>query len=139
MKKFSFSDEKDLEVLINELIYEDLEIRDSGGNTVLHKAIELGAVSLVQMALDAGIDVNLKNNAGDTGAHIAATSDNVEVLQLLLDYGIDLDIRNNKQRTFEDIARINRCKGIEKLVRNYSEDIGYTIKINSHKKWNDEY
>jgi len=138
MKKFNFLVEEDLGVFMEKLNYEQVDERDDEEDTILHKAVEVGTPIHIQAILDAGADVNARNKKGNTSAHLAAMSDTSDVFQLLLDYGSDLCMRNNNQRTPEDVARINKSKKVEKLLRNYSEDSGYIVKIQAHKKWEDD-
>jgi len=138
MEKFNFLVKEDLGVFMEKLNYEQVDERDGEGDTILHKAVEVGTLSYIQAILDAGADVNARNKKGNTGAHLAAMIDAGDIFQLLLDYGSDLCIRNNNQRNPEDVARINKSKRVEKLLKNYSEDSGYTVKIQAHKKWEDD-
>jgi ankyrin repeat protein len=107
----------------------DLQVEDVKGNTALHVACGKGSVELVQLLIDAKMDVNAQNNAGgtplmwvkkglvarlviergadlankdddgDTALHLACAKGAVEVVQILVDAKGDLNAQDNKGRT----------------------------------------
>ena len=56
-------------------------------------------IAAVELALDAGADVNGTNERGDTALHIAATRRLDDVITLLAERGATLDVRNTRGQT----------------------------------------
>jgi serine/threonine protein kinase len=96
--------------------------RDSKGATPLHKAAYRGDLTITQLLIKHGADVNARENMfGETPLHCAARSHALEVVELLLQHGADPSIRNINGQTplelaqgsgYEEIARV-----IEEFVR----------------------
>ncbi|MDX8413469.1 MAG: ankyrin repeat domain-containing protein [Mariprofundales bacterium] len=68
---------------------------DSSGATALHVAAMTGRVDLIQVLLDAGMNVDVKDNAGDTPLHYAARGLYPEAVRLLVAHGATVNRRNN--------------------------------------------
>ena len=76
----------------------DLDIRDAGGDTVLHEAIERDKpdrYELLELILKAGADVNLKGQNDWTPAHRAAVNNDVKALKILVRNGANLSIKTS--------------------------------------------
>ena len=76
----------------------DLNIKDLGGDTVLHSVIERekpDRYELLELILNAGADVNLKGSNDWTPAHLAAVNNDVKVLEILIQHGADLSIKTS--------------------------------------------
>ncbi len=70
---------------------QDLQARDTDGNTPLHLAVAVENSTAVTILLDAGADLSARNNAGATPLHIGAIKEDAEVLTRLLDAGADVN------------------------------------------------
>ncbi len=72
----------------------DPEIRTPDGNSVLVNAARVGDRGIVELLLDAGVDINEQDAdpAGVTAINIAAYRENVQVFNLLLERGADYSI-----------------------------------------------
>lgn len=62
-------------------------------------AFEKEVLNTVQVAVDAGVDVNAINNAGDTAMHQAAARGFTTVIQFLSDHGARFDMKNKRGLT----------------------------------------
>lgn len=51
----------------------------------LHLAVYMGSARIVQLLLDAGMDVNAKDSRGDTALHYAVGRDHLAIVRALLD------------------------------------------------------
>ena len=102
----------------------NLDPRDSGSNTLLHKfAMDHGGLSsrsytgAVKLLLSAGLNVNATNGNGDTPLHIVAAlkpgEDNIhlltDMLQVLFDGGAHHDFVNKNGKTPIDLAKTNEA------------------------------
>lgn len=80
-----------LNVLIEEGIDVDLEMRDTWGCTPLHIAAMLGDVKMMRALLDAGADPNAVDDTGRFVLHYAAGAQGPHAIVVLLDEGVDIN------------------------------------------------
>ncbi len=69
--------------------------RDAGGETPLHRTIEKGLKGLAQALVRAGADLRARSNNGETVLHHAALHGDPYYVDLLLGAGADPEARNN--------------------------------------------
>lgn len=65
----------------------------NNGLTALYAAAGCGDVSVVQMFLAKGSDINAQTNGGSTALHIALEHGDTETANMLIENGIDISIR----------------------------------------------
>ena len=65
----------------------DLFARDRDGNTVVHHAVLMDRLELLETLLSAGADVDAANDRRQTALHLAAAAGSFETCRLLLDRG----------------------------------------------------
>ena len=65
----------------------DLLARDRGGDSVVHHAVLMDQLELLESLLSIGADVNAANDRGQTALHLAAAAGSFETCRLLLDRG----------------------------------------------------
>ena len=70
---------------------EDVDERDSVGNTPLHRAAYAENSSAVTLLLDAAAEVSARNHRGTTPLHMAVDNEGPEVVTALLEAGADID------------------------------------------------
>ena len=74
----------------------DISYQDSKGNTYLHLSIINKLISLVELLLQKGININSQNNEGNTALHYAYNLNNIKLISLLISNNADINIKNNK-------------------------------------------
>jgi ankyrin repeat protein len=82
------------ESLVNHLVAQcglSLDTRYSGGDTLLHLAVQQGQVAIAAWLLSQGIEVDATNEAGYTSLHVAASRNDTDVIALLLTVGAKQD------------------------------------------------
>lgn len=85
--------------------------------TALEVATQNGRLSIVKKLLANGANVNAKQDDGWTSLMTAADVGNIQIVQALLDAGADVNARTNNGRTARNIAKKNRLKDIEELLK----------------------
>ena len=106
---------------------EDLqETKDSIGKLgdwrfPFHKAVENGALKLMEFFLSTSIDMNARDDHGRTALHVACWNGKTEVTKLLIELstknnGIDLKARDNNGRSVLHMACCNGTTEIVKLL-----------------------
>ena len=82
--------------------------RDKGGHTILHSAIgaaaRSGNVSIIDVAMNSGVNINTQSDDGYTALHEAVRIKNVPVIKALLQRGADACIKNRLDQTPLDMA-----------------------------------
>jgi ankyrin repeat protein len=75
-----------------------VDVRESGGETVLHKIIQLNGqnIDTVQFLLECGADVNARREDLSTPLHLAIVAGELNVARLLLEHNADVDPQNDK-------------------------------------------
>ena len=68
-------------------------------NTALHLAVQTGHVSMCQVLLQQGADLNMQNKCLKTPLHVASIGRNKEIMELLIKRGAQLSTKDRKQRT----------------------------------------
>jgi uncharacterized protein len=78
--------------------FEDINERDSVGNTILMTAVEDSNYGVVKMLLERGADPNISDMYGDSPLDIARYNANAGIVELLIAYGAKgKDGPSNKQ------------------------------------------
>lgn len=74
----------------------DPDERDSFGGTALHAAMFQKNLEIIQLLIDAGLDVNAQGSSnGYTPLHDAVWADNLGAIELLIENGARTDIKSN--------------------------------------------
>lgn len=73
----------------------DLRVTDVNGDTMVHKAVDDGALEILKFLLDAGLDINARNNSNETPLQVALSAEKEppethRVLEVLLEYNVDI-------------------------------------------------
>jgi ankyrin repeat protein len=81
-------------------------VSGGGGEDAPERVSEQEAVAAIQLAIDAGVDVNAQNATGDSALHTAATAGGGQpaIIRLLVERGARVDVKNQADRTPLDAA-----------------------------------
>ena len=71
----------------------------SDGSSLLHIAVKIGALSVIQQLLFRDIDPNQRDGLGMSAVHLACMRGNLEALKCLKTFGADLEIQDHLGRT----------------------------------------
>jgi len=82
----------------------DINAQDGGGNTALHYATVNNQISLVEVLLLKGANVNIINLQGITPAHSAAIQNNINLSLLFLRHGSDIQLATPEGKLLGDLA-----------------------------------
>ena len=98
---------------------------DKRGRTPLHAAVAKNrTLSVIQLLLDEGADVNAQDKRGRTPLHTGlAKRQIISIIKILLDEEADVNVRDNKGNTPLHIA-VKRDPKIVKMLLNHRADIG---------------
>lgn len=84
---------------IKDLTFDEINVRDVHGQSLLHKAVYQNNLDLIKKLIDIGIDVNAQDIDGSTALHVASYEYGSDVIQCLLDAGADVKIFNRFRQT----------------------------------------
>ena len=72
----------------------DVRLRDSQGNTTLHKAVTFGRREFAVQLIERGLDINATNKVGATALHYAVRSGNLGMVEFLVEKGAKVEVKN---------------------------------------------
>lgn len=73
--------------------------KDGDENSALHIAVQTGHVSMCQVLLQHGAEVNVQNKCSKSPLQMACMGKNREVLELLIKHGAHINTKDRNQRT----------------------------------------
>ncbi|CAF3014332.1 unnamed protein product [Rotaria socialis] len=100
--------------------------RDSMGETCLHEAVKIHAVSCIDLVLKADIDVNIVNNDGITALHRAVDLGHQDIVRLLLKYKVELNTKDASGWTPLHVASAHNDLELVRLLVNRGANLNAT-------------
>lgn len=97
---------------IGETIASCLDLTDSHGNTLLHKAVEFKHFDIVAILLDAGIDASKENLSGITAVHIAASIGVADIYFFLVSSLLNVEVLFESKANIMHFAASGGCVNI---------------------------
>lgn len=93
----------------------NLDFADSGGETLLWKAVQKNSIGVVEALLKAGANINIPDKAGWSPLHIAVQNQDINMVDLLLRYAPEINAQNKHGNTAIWIA-VYYAKGQEDII-----------------------
>ena len=93
-----------------------VHLKDAAGNTPLHQAAITGSVSISELLLSKGADINAINTQMNTPLHLAIQNGKDEVSKYLIEKGADLTIQNIVKKTPLHLTVRHNRKAIAELL-----------------------
>lgn len=96
-----------------------IDARDTDQSTPLHCAVWKGHLSVVELLLKYGADVNAKNQNdhwGDTPLHAAAHANHRDIAELLIAHKAQVNAKNGNGRTPLAETEFHKAKKVAKLL-----------------------
>ena len=105
----------------------NVDYRDAHGWTALMYALKSGHDDIVEMLLDAGVNVRLKNNDEESALHIAAKHGRTDATRLLLEAGADITTYDATGRTPLYRAIENKQADIIELLQAEAQELANQV------------
>ena len=83
----------------------DIRLRDSQGNTTLHKAVTFGRREFAVQLIERGLDINATNKVGATALHYAVRSGNLGMVEFLVEKGAKVEVKNADDISPAEVAQ----------------------------------
>ena len=100
----------------------DPNVRDNGGDTVLHLvAKRRDAVSVVKILLEFGVDVGVLNHERRNALHVAAFYNNAKLVLLLKERGLDVNAADCEGNTALHLAASRRSDDVVRCLLELEE------------------
>jgi len=96
---------------------------NSGGNSALISAVEIGSINITRWLIKAGADVDVRNSRGKTPLIIASENGFTTIAELLIKVDANVCGRDRSGKTALDHAQIKKFLDIEDLLRNAGKKI----------------
>ncbi|MBE9128988.1 MULTISPECIES: ankyrin repeat domain-containing protein [unclassified Coleofasciculus] len=100
------------------LLIADVNVRNSEGETLLHKAVENSKTELVEFLLAQDAMINAQNNQGQTPLHKAS---NTTLIELLLNRNADINAQDDYGNTPLHVAAWNNLEAVQLLIQKGAE------------------
>lgn len=86
---------------INQLKHDNVDINMplTQGNTLLHLAIKLNSIKLLNIFIKAGLILDLANEMGETPLHMAVNNHKIKMIQALVEAGCDINMGGELEQT----------------------------------------
>lgn len=87
--------------------------------TLLHSACYRESLEMMDLLIEAGVDVNLTNDQGETAVHSAVRMDSLKALERLVKAGANIQVQSNDNKTPLSLCRAGgiNFEAIEALLR----------------------
>ena len=82
----------------------NLLYQDFNGNSYLHLSIINQLISITELLIQKGININMQNNEGNTALHYAYNLNNEKLISILIENNADTNIKNNNGLIPEQIT-----------------------------------
>lgn len=129
-QSFEFWENATPEVIYHSCIEkEDLEKRDSSGETLLNKAIHWNKnVSTIESLVRLNVDLETRGAYGTTPLGVAAHCSTPEIIEMLLKYGAQLEAKNDQGFTPLILAAGGNCLKAVEVFINYGANVNSKTK-----------
>ena len=97
--------------------------------------IKAGLYYEVQLALEAGFDVNTKNQSGNTALHIGVSTYDEELVKVLMPFDPDMKTKNSWGYSVTDLLKDNN--GMEGVLKTVNKGLKVLIKKKKLGKYAD--
>ena len=111
----------------------DIRARSEGNNTILHTALDIHGLNVLEMLIERGADIHAKNDFRETPLHRAAFNrEDPRVVELLLDLGADINVKARDGDAPLHGAASSNVKAVVELLLDRGADVsargdlGYT-------------
>ena len=133
-------------IIISPLL--DLTYKDSKGNSYLHLSVINELMTIIELLLEKGININSQNDEGNTALHYAYNNYNIKIISLLIKNNAELDIENNQGLTPEKIRKnslnsdininssFNDYLNKSSYYNNFDKNLSIQLKNNNENNFN---
>uniref|UniRef100_A0A8C6TT58 Uncharacterized protein n=1 Tax=Neogobius melanostomus TaxID=47308 RepID=A0A8C6TT58_9GOBI len=116
----------------------EADLADGDGNTALHFSANLPSVTVTQLLLMYGVDLNTSNQEGLTPLSLAVREGHREIVQLLLKEGADVNVFDCENRTPLMIAEEQGMTAMTQLLLKQNKKLRFSLDNYSFSESDDD-
>ncbi|KPI36177.1 Ankyrin-1 [Cyphellophora attinorum] len=111
--------------------HQQLDVQCGGGQTALHKAVDLDSETMVQFLLDSNALIGANDDRNNTPLHVAALRGSLAISKMLINAGAFISAQNRLGLTPLDLAATAGHAAVAQVLLEHGADVSHR----AHDQW----